>query len=166
MASPHRPRLRSRPAAAGLALLAACAGTPSPVLYPNAHLQTVGQAAAERDIAQCRQLASTSGVAEQRSGQVGSNAATGAAVGGASAGAWGLVRGNAAENALAGAAAGAVLVGLLQQLIIRYGQTGIDLPFLAEPFKPSPTLVPAASLVLMVVILLALPSGLFGRIER
>jgi branched-chain amino acid transport system permease protein len=65
-----------------------------------------------------------------------------------------------------GAAAGAVLVGLLQQLIIRYGQTGIDLPFLAEPFKPSPTLVPAASLVLMVVILLALPSGLFGRIER
>ena len=93
-------------AVAGI-LLAACAGTPSPVLYPNAHLQTVGQAAAERDIAQCRQLASTSGVAEQRSGQVGSNAATGAAVGGASAGAWGLVRGNAAENALAGAAAGA-----------------------------------------------------------
>ena len=77
-------------------LLAACAGTPNPVLYPNAHLQTVGSAAAERDIAQCRQLASTSGVAEQRSGQVGSNAATGAAVGGASAGAWGLVRGNAA----------------------------------------------------------------------
>ena len=93
-------------AVAGI-LLAACTGTPNPVLYPNAHLQTVGQAAAERDIAQCRQLASTSGVAEQRSGQVGSNAATGAAVGGASAGAWGLVRGNAAENALAGAAAGA-----------------------------------------------------------
>ena len=93
-------------AVAGI-LLAGCAGTPNPVLYPNAHLQTVGQAAAERDIAQCRQLASTSGVAEQRSGQVGSNAATGAAVGGASAGAWGLVRGNAAENALAGAAAGA-----------------------------------------------------------
>jgi outer membrane lipoprotein SlyB len=93
--------------AAVAVLLAACAGTPDPVLYPNAHLQTVGQAAAERDIAQCRQLASTSGVAEQRSGQVGSNAATGAAVGGASAGAWGLVRGNAAENALAGAAAGA-----------------------------------------------------------
>jgi outer membrane lipoprotein SlyB len=88
-------------------LLAACAGTPDPVLYPNAHLQTVGPAAAERDIAQCRELASASGVAEQRSGQVGSNAATGAAVGGASAGAWGLVRGNAAENALAGAAAGA-----------------------------------------------------------
>jgi uncharacterized membrane protein len=91
----------------GGVFLAACAGTPNPVLYPNAHLQTVGQATAQRDIAQCRQLASTSGVAEQRDGQVGTNAATGAAVGGASAGAWGLVRGNAAENALAGAAAGA-----------------------------------------------------------
>lgn len=65
-----------------------------------------------------------------------------------------------------GAAAGAVLVGLLQQIIIRYGQTGISLPFLDEPFKPSPTLVPAAAIMLMVVILLVLPSGLLGRSER
>ena len=65
-----------------------------------------------------------------------------------------------------GAAAGAVIVGLTQQIIIRYGQTGIDLPFLAEPFKPSPTVVPAATLVLMVVVLLLLPSGLFGKGER
>ena len=65
-----------------------------------------------------------------------------------------------------GAAAGAVLVGLLQQLIIRFGQNGIDLPFLAEPFKPTPTLVPAASVLLMVVVLLLLPAGLFGRSER
>ena len=65
-----------------------------------------------------------------------------------------------------GAAAGAVLVGLLQQIIIRYGQSGINLPFMAEPFKPSPTLVPAAAILLMVVILLVLPTGLFGRAER
>jgi branched-chain amino acid transport system permease protein len=65
-----------------------------------------------------------------------------------------------------GAAAGALLIGLLQQIIIRLGQTGIDLPFLEEPFKPSPTLVPAASIILMVVILLVLPSGLFGRGNR
>jgi branched-chain amino acid transport system permease protein len=65
-----------------------------------------------------------------------------------------------------GAAAGALLVGLLQQIIIRLGQTGIDLPFLEEPFKPSPTLVPAASIILMVVILLVLPAGLFGRGNR
>ena len=65
-----------------------------------------------------------------------------------------------------GAAAGAVLVGLLQQLIIRFGQTGISVPFLDEPFKPSPTVVPAAAILLMVVVLLVLPSGLFGRSER
>ncbi|MCP4966439.1 MAG: hypothetical protein GY926_14545 [bacterium] len=65
-----------------------------------------------------------------------------------------------------GAAAGALLVGLLQQIIIRFGQTGINLPFLDEPFKPSPTVVPAAAILLMVVILLVLPSGLLGRSER
>jgi branched-chain amino acid transport system permease protein len=65
-----------------------------------------------------------------------------------------------------GAAAGAVLVGLIQQLIIRFGQTGIDLPFMSEPFKPSPTVVPAAAILLMVVVLLVLPTGLFGRSER
>ena len=65
-----------------------------------------------------------------------------------------------------GAAAGAVLVGLLQQLIIRFGQTGINLPFLEEPFKPTPTLVPAISILVMVIVLLVLPTGLFGRSER
>jgi branched-chain amino acid transport system permease protein len=65
-----------------------------------------------------------------------------------------------------GAAAGAVLVGLLQQIIIRYGQSGINLPFLTESFKPSPTLIPAAAILLMVVVLLAVPAGLFGRSER
>ena len=64
-----------------------------------------------------------------------------------------------------GAAAGAVLVGLLQQFIIKYGQLGIDLPFLAEPFKPSPPLVPASTVLLMVIVLLILPQGLFGRKE-
>lgn len=64
-----------------------------------------------------------------------------------------------------GAAAGAILVGLLQQFIIKYGQLGIPLPFLEEPFKPSPPLVPAATVLLMVVILLVLPNGLFGRNE-
>ncbi|HFD81178.1 MAG TPA: cell envelope biogenesis protein OmpA [Gammaproteobacteria bacterium] len=88
--------------------LGACASSPPrPVLYPNAHLQQVGRAVADRDIAECRQLALSSGVSEHREGQVGRKAATGAAIGGASAGAWGLVRGSAGERALAGAAAGA-----------------------------------------------------------
>ncbi|MBZ0296008.1 MAG: branched-chain amino acid ABC transporter permease [Anaerolineae bacterium] len=64
-----------------------------------------------------------------------------------------------------GAAAGAILVGLLQQFIIKYGQIGIQLPFMSEPFKPSPPLVPASTVLLMVIILLVLPNGLFGRNE-
>ncbi|MBM3130217.1 MAG: branched-chain amino acid ABC transporter permease [Chloroflexi bacterium] len=64
-----------------------------------------------------------------------------------------------------GAAAGSLLVGLLQQFIVKYGQIGIALPFLEQPFKPTPPLVPASTLLLMVIILLALPNGLFGRKE-
>jgi len=64
-----------------------------------------------------------------------------------------------------GAAAGSLLVGLLQQFIVKYGQIGIALPFLAQPFKPTPPLVPASTLLLMVIILLVMPNGLFGRKE-
>ena len=64
-----------------------------------------------------------------------------------------------------GAAVGSILVGLLQQFIIKYGSIGINLPFLAEPFKPSPPLVPASTILLMVIILLLLPNGLFGKNE-
>jgi len=64
-----------------------------------------------------------------------------------------------------GAAAGSVLVALLQQFITKYGQLGINLPFLADPVKPSPPLVPASTVTLMVIILLVLPQGLFGRKE-
>ena len=64
-----------------------------------------------------------------------------------------------------GAAVGALLVGLMQQFMIKYGQIGINMPFLEEPFKPSPPLVPASVVLLMVIILLLLPNGLFGRSE-
>ncbi len=89
-------------------LLGACASAPpAPVLYPNSHLQSVGRVQANQDIAVCKQLAHSSGVVENKDGEVGKKAAGGAAVGGASAGAWGLVRGDAGERAVAGAAAGA-----------------------------------------------------------
>jgi branched-chain amino acid transport system permease protein len=64
-----------------------------------------------------------------------------------------------------GAAAGSVLVGLLQQFMVKYGQIGISLPFLATPFKPTPPLIPASTVLLMVIILLVMPHGLFGRKE-
>ena len=96
------------PVLAACLLVAGCASTENPVLYPNNQLKQVGQARANRAIAECRQLASSYGVAETRDGKVARQAAGGAAIGGASTGAYGLVRGNdAGERALAGAAAGA-----------------------------------------------------------
>jgi branched-chain amino acid transport system permease protein len=64
-----------------------------------------------------------------------------------------------------GAAVGSLLVGLLQQFMIKYGQIGIKLPFMDQPFKPTPPLVPASTVLLMVIILLVMPQGLFGRKE-
>jgi branched-subunit amino acid ABC-type transport system permease component len=64
-----------------------------------------------------------------------------------------------------GAAAGSLMVGIIQQFMIKYGQLGINIPFLTEPFKPSPPLVPASTVLLMVIVLLVLPNGLFGRRE-
>jgi len=64
-----------------------------------------------------------------------------------------------------GAALGSVLVGLIQQFIIKYGQIGIMLPFTDIIFKPSPPLVPASTVLLMVIILLILPNGLLGKKE-
>jgi branched-chain amino acid transport system permease protein len=64
-----------------------------------------------------------------------------------------------------GAALGSVLVGLIQQFIIKYGQIGISIPFTDIIFKPSPPLVPASTVLLMVIILLILPNGLLGKKE-
>jgi branched-chain amino acid transport system permease protein len=64
-----------------------------------------------------------------------------------------------------GAALGSLLVGLLQQFIIKYGQIGIAIPFTEIVFKPTPPIVPASTILLMVVILLILPNGLLGKKE-
>ena len=64
-----------------------------------------------------------------------------------------------------GAAFGSLLVGLIQQIIIKYGAIGIPIPFTDIVFKPTPPLVPASTVLLMVIILLVLPHGLLGRKE-
>ncbi len=64
-----------------------------------------------------------------------------------------------------GAALGSLLVGMLQQFIIKYGQIGIPIPFTEVLFKPTPPLVPASTVLLMVIILLILPNGLLGKKE-
>lgn len=89
--------------------ISGCASTPEPKLYPNNHLKQVGNQVALQDIAECKQLALTSGVNEHKDGEVGRKAAGGAAIGGAAGGAYGLVRGDAVERGLAGAAAGAAV---------------------------------------------------------
>jgi hypothetical protein len=89
-------------------LLGACASSAKrPVFYPNAHIQTVGQAQAQRDTNACMALASEYGVATTKDGEIAKRSGKGAVLGGVGAGAWGLVRGDAAERAAAGAAAGA-----------------------------------------------------------
>jgi len=64
-----------------------------------------------------------------------------------------------------GAALGAVIVGLVQQFVIKYGQIGIKIPFLEEPLKPTPPLVPASVIILMIIILVVMPQGLLGKKE-
>jgi uncharacterized protein YcfJ len=91
------------------AVISGCASTPEPVLYPNNHLKQVGNQLAQRDIAECKQLALSSGFNEHKDSEVGRKAAGGAAIGGTAGGAYGLVSGNAVERGLAGAAAGAAV---------------------------------------------------------
>jgi len=64
-----------------------------------------------------------------------------------------------------GAALGSLLVGFIQQFIIKYGQIGIPIPFTDIVFKPTPPIVPASTVLLMVIVLLILPHGLLGKKE-
>lgn len=92
--------------------LAGCTSTQSPVLYPNAHLQQVGQEQAERDIAACRELADQN-VPSAAGKEIAKDTAIGA-VGGAAVGAVaGAVSGHGAGRGAAiggatGGTAGAV----------------------------------------------------------
>ena len=100
----------------GSLLLTACS-TAHPVLYPNAHMQSVGKEIAAQDIEACRQLAEAAG-AEEGSGTAG-RVATGTAVGGgvgaASGAVGGAISGAVGRGSMIGAASGAVW-GLLMGL--------------------------------------------------
>jgi outer membrane lipoprotein SlyB len=97
------------PVAAALLSIAvgACASSQRPVLYPNTHLQSVGNETAQRDIDQCLQLADNAGLSRSNN-QVVKRGAEGAAVGAAGGSVGTLVSGgNVGTGAAAGAAAGA-----------------------------------------------------------
>ena len=99
--------------------MVACARA-KPILYPNAHLQSVGQDAAKEDIAECRQMAEASGAkpTEGKAGQVAGSTVGGAAIGAAGGAVGGAVVGAAGRGSAIGAASGAT-AGLLRGLFFR-----------------------------------------------
>jgi hypothetical protein len=98
-----------------------------PVLYPNAHMQSVGKEVAAQDIEVCRQLAEAAG-AEEGSGKAG-RVATGTAVG-AGVG--------AASGAVGGAIFGAGRQGLDDRRGERSGVGAANGPILYRR-RPLPT---------------------------
>lgn len=104
------------PIIGGLLLLAACS-TAHPVLYPNAHMQSMGKEVAAQDIEACRKMAESAGAEESggKTGRVATGTAVGAGVGAASGAVGGAIYGAAGRGSLIGAASGAVW-GLLTSL--------------------------------------------------
>jgi hypothetical protein len=107
-----------------LLMTTACSSA-HPVLYPNAHMQSVGKETAEQDIEACKQSAESAGAEESSgSGKVG-RVATGTAVGagaGAASGALGAMISGASAGlgSMVGAASGAVwglLTGLFSAVV-------------------------------------------------
>jgi hypothetical protein len=91
--------------------LVGCAST-GPVLYPNAHLKSVGRAQANRDIAECRSLADAyvkSDAGKKAARETAAGAAEGAVIGGAA----GAVTRDFGRGVGVGAAAGGAR-GLVQ----------------------------------------------------
>lgn len=104
------------PLMAGLLFLTACASA-HPVLYPNAHLQSVGKETADQDIEDCKQLAESAGAEEGsgKTGRVATNTVVGGGIGAASGAVGGAIVGSAGTGSMVGAASGAVW-GLLSGL--------------------------------------------------
>lgn len=102
--------------------LLACSGA-RPVLYPNAHLESVGNEVAEQDIKICKQLAESAGAEEGsgKAGRVATNTAVGAGAGAASGALGAVISGaSAGLGSMVGAASGAVwglLTGLFHALV-------------------------------------------------
>ena len=102
----------------GSLLLAACS-TARPILYPNAHFQSVGEESAEQDIESCKQLAKSAGAEESggKAGRVATSTVVGGGVGAAAGAVGGAISGSVGGGSMIGAATGAVwgfLMGLFR----------------------------------------------------
>ncbi len=89
---------------ATLLVLAGCS-VKKPVLYPNAHLQKVGQAQAQLDIEDCCRRADAY-ITSGPNNEIAKDAAKAGTIGAASGAAAGAVWGHAGKGAAAGAAGG------------------------------------------------------------
>ena len=98
--------------AAFLVLILFSCAAPRPILYPNAHYEQVGSAAAQGDIAYCRARADQHLESGGEVKKVAAGTAVGGGVGAAIGAVGGAVAGDAGEGAAIGAATGAT-VGLL-----------------------------------------------------
>jgi hypothetical protein len=112
-------RRRSLPVVVLVLVCTACS-TARPILYPNEHLQGVGQAVADQDIKDCEDKAKLAGVErrEGKAGEVAAGTGVGAGVGAAGGAVGGAISGGAGIGAAIGAASGAV-VGFLSSLFGR-----------------------------------------------
>ena len=108
-------RMRTASILCTAVLSSACSA--NPILYPNAHLQSVGKETAEQDIDACKEAAETAGADEGSgaAGRVATSTGVGAGVGAASGAVGGAISGAAGQGSLIGAASGAVW-GLLTGL--------------------------------------------------
>lgn len=98
------------------ASLALGCATPQPVLYPNAHLQQVGEAQSKQDIAYCETLAAEYVKNPSKVGEAAKYGAGGAATGAVLGAIGGAIGDGAGEGAAIGAAVGAA-GGVLTALV-------------------------------------------------
>ncbi|MCH9638297.1 MAG: hypothetical protein K0U40_02280 [Betaproteobacteria bacterium] len=104
---------------AGCFLIAGCAG-PKPILYPNAHLNNIGQEQADRDIAECQAIAKKYLSPSDTGENIAISTVRGAGMGAASGAVGGAISGSAGSGSMIGAAAGATF-GLIRGLFQRTG---------------------------------------------
>ena len=98
----------------GCFLITGCAG-PKPILYPNAHLNNIGQEQADQDIAECQAIAKKYSSSSDAAENVASSTVMGAGMGAASGAVGGAISGSAGSGSLVGVAAGAT-AGLIRGL--------------------------------------------------
>lgn len=113
-----------------LMLATAACSSPEPVLYPNAHLTKVGQATANRDIAECKALAESYGASAQKgkTGEVAGSTAIGGGSGAATGAVGGAIVGSPGTGAAVGGATGAT-AGLFRGLFKSRGPSEVHMRF-------------------------------------